>query len=136
MFHTAIVPNYYLLNNTSYPMQFPSISSFCLKKKTIFFLIRNLLLQPKYYFVCKSYTKNFLVVSPPNCVFLLEFFLHYTLFFTAHDDFYNYFFSEIVLCICFNWMNFRVYTYYKICYQQRAILNFIVAPSLVVYILL
>ena len=81
-------------------MQFPSIGPFCLKKK-LFFSDQKFI-ATAYYFVCKSYTKNFLVVSPPNCVFLLEFFLHYTLFFTAHDDFYNYFFSEIVLCICFN----------------------------------
>ena len=136
MFHTAIVPNYYFLNyKLSNAIPFHKL--LLLEEKNNFFfwseiycyslsiiLYVNLILKISLLFLRQ------IVFFYSNFFFIIHYFLPLMMIFTT------IFFSEIVLCICFNWMNFRVYTYYKICYQQRAILNFIVAPSLVVYILL
>lgn len=68
-------------------MQFPSIGPLLLEEKTFFFLIRNLLLQPIILYVN--------LILKISLLFLRQIFFHYTIFFTAHDDFYNYFFGKL-----------------------------------------
>ena len=103
----------------SYPMQLPSIGYFCLKKKQFFFwseiycyslsiiLYVNLILKISLLFLRQ------IVFFYSNFFFIIHYFLQLMMIFTT------IFLAKLFYVFALTEWIFRVYTYYKICYQQR-----------------